>query len=301
MSRRYDYYEYYDWYEPSNPKEVKGGIKAQSKRGSFTDKWWGKLWTCTLESFNIGARLSRGRSYARLGQVASLDIDKGSVCAEVQGSCSEAYQISIKLKTFTEKQWHQIIARIIEKPIFAAQLLGNEMPQEIESVFKKAGLSLFPQRQKDLETDCSCPDWSNPCKHIVAVFYLMAEAFDKDPFLLFKLRGMEREEFLNALQDSSATGDVTGDATGEITGEKSKIDPEPLPLDRNGFWEQNSALAMPVSSATPVRLHAALPKRLGSFAFWRSDKNFMDEMERIYKNASGYAESCIISSSDSHD
>ncbi|MBU4313650.1 MAG: SWIM zinc finger family protein [Actinobacteria bacterium] len=99
-----------------------------------------------------------------------------------------------------------------------------------DSLPKKAGLSLFPKRQKDLETNCSCPDWSNPCKHIAAVFYLMAEAFDKDPFLLFKLRGMEREEFLNALQDSSATGD----ATREIIGEKSKIDPEPLPLDRNG-------------------------------------------------------------------
>lgn len=301
MSRRYDYYDYYDWYEPSSPKEVKGGIKAQSKRGSFSDKWWGKLWICTLESFNIGARLSRGRSYARLGQVASLDIGKGSVCAEVQGSRSEAYQICIKLKTFTEEQWHQIIDGIIEKPIFAAQLLGNEMPQEIESVFKKAGLSLFPQKQKDLETECSCPDWSNPCKHIAAVFYLMAEAFDKDPFLLFKLRGMEREEFLNALQGSRAIGDKDGTATGEIISAKLKIDPEPLPLDHNGFWEQNSALAAPVSGVTPVRLHAALPKRLGSLAFWRSDKNFIDEMERIYKNASDYAENCIISPSDSHN
>ena len=290
MSRRYDYYEYYDWYEPASPKEVKGGIKAQSKRGSFTDKWWGKLWIQTLESFNIGARLSRGRTYARLGQVASLDIGKGNVSAKVQGSRSEAYRISIKLKTFTEKQWHQIITGIIEKPIFAARLLGNEMPEEIESVFKKAGLSLFPKRQRDLETDCSCPDWSNPCKHIAAVFYLMAEAFDKDPFLLFKLRGMEREEFLNALQESS----VTPDATGEIIDEKPRIDPEPLPLDYNGFWEQNSTFTKPVSGVTPVRLHAALPKRLGSLTFWRSNKDFIDEMERIYKNSSSYAESCFF-------
>jgi len=101
MSRNYDYY---DWYEPSRPKEVKGGIKAQSKRGSFSQKWWGKLWISTLESFDIGARLSRGRSYARMGQVASLDIKKGCVYAEVQGSSSKAYRICIKLKTFTEEQ-----------------------------------------------------------------------------------------------------------------------------------------------------------------------------------------------------
>jgi uncharacterized Zn finger protein len=112
---------------------------------------------------------------------------------------------------------------------------------------------------------------------------------------------MEREEFLNALQGSRAIGDKDGTATGEIIGATSKIEHEPLPIDPNGFWEQNSALPAPVSCVTSVRLHAALPKRLGSLAFWRSDKNFIDEMERIYKNASGYAESCIISSSDSHN
>jgi uncharacterized Zn finger protein len=282
MSRNYDYY---DWYEPSRPKEVKGGIKAQSKRGSFSQKWWGKLWILTLESFDIGARLSRGRSYARMGQVANLDIEKGCVYAEVQGSRKEAYRICIKLKTFTEEQWRKVIAGILEKPIFAAQLLGNEMPQEIESVFKKAGLSLFPQKKEDLETGCSCPDWSNPCKHIAAVFYLMAEAFDKDPFLLFKLRGMERDEFSNLLQSAGA---AAGKEESQTRTPSLKIEHEPLPTDHGLFWGQSSATAIGAVSAAPIGLHAALPKRLGSLAFWRSGKNFIDEMEKIYKNASGY-------------
>jgi len=282
MSQRYDYY---DWYEPSRPKEVKGGIKAQSKRGSFSQKWWGKLWISTLENFDIGARLSRGRSYARMGQVASLEIKKGCVYAEVQGSRKEAYRICIKLKTFTEEQWLKVIAGILEKPIFAAQLLGNEMPQEIESVFKKAGLSLFPQKKEDLETGCSCPDWSNPCKHIAAVFYLMAEAFDKDPFLLFKMRGMERNEFVDLLQHTGANVDKDGSQTLAAV---LKIEHESLPADPGLFWGQSPAIVPGAGGLTPVVLHAALPKRLGSLAFWRSDKNFIDEMESIYKNASGY-------------
>ena len=299
MSR---YNDYYDWYEPTSPKAVKGGIKAQSKRGSFSDKWWGKLWIRTLENFSSSSRLSRGRSYARLGQVASLDIDKGSVSAKVQGSRAEAYHISIKLKIFNEEQWRKIIAGILEKPIFAAQLLSSEMPQEIESVFKKAGLSLFPQKQKDLETECSCPDWSNPCKHIAAVFYLMAEAFDKDPFLLFKLRGMEREEFLNELQVIGAAAGLSEADKKQITVEEVKIVPEPLPLDSDGFWGKNISPDVSFSGVTPVSsLHAALPKRLGSLALWRSDKNFIDEMDKIYENASTYAESCIITSSDPHN
>ncbi len=389
------HYDYYDWYEPSSPKAVKGGIKAQSKRGSFSEKWWSKLWIQALENFGVGARLARGRTYARLGQVADLDIGKGVVCAKVQGSRSEAYRISIKLTTFTEKQWQDIVSQIIEKPILAAQLISNEMPHGIESVFKKVGQSLFPQNQKDLETDCTCPDWSNPCKHIAAVFYLMAEAFDKDPFLIFKLRGMEREEFLNSLQasgaargesgdnigqeaedpagdraagavvDKEAGGTIVGraggtvvdraagavvdkagrtivdkaggtvvdkaggivvDKAGRTVGDKAErtivdkaggtvvdkagviivkrpeTDPEPLPLDCSEFWGGgNSATAFPSSSATSISLHAVLIKRLGSLALWRSDKSFIGEMDRIYKNASVYVEGCIISYSDFSD
>ena len=80
MSRIYRFYDHV--YKPARPKEVKGGIKAQSKGGQFTKKWWSKRWIQTLESFDIGARLSRGRSYARKGQVADLYITKDGVSAK---------------------------------------------------------------------------------------------------------------------------------------------------------------------------------------------------------------------------
>lgn len=281
MARRYGFY---DWYEPTRPKEVKGGIKAQSKRGSFASKWWGKRWIQTLESFDIGTRLSRGRSYARKGQVASLEIGKGAVSAKVQGSRSDVYRISIELKAFSGKQWTQIIDRLVKQPIFAAQLLGNEMPEEMQSVFEELGLSLFPKKSGDLQTDCSCPDWSNPCKHIAAVFYLMAEAFDADPFLLFRLRGMERETFLEGLRKAGAGQDQFAEEPGP------EPEPEPLPFDMEAFWGQ-SIESEPMTKPHPTRLHAALPRRLGPLPFWRSEKVFIQEMERIYCEASGHIES----------
>jgi uncharacterized Zn finger protein len=274
------YYDYYGWYKPTQAKEVKGGIKAQSKRGAFASKWWGQRWTQVLESFHIGARLSRGRSYARKGQVASLTIDKGKVLADVQGSRAKPYKVTIQFNTYSKKQWEQVVELLIEQPIFAASLLGNEMPEEIESVFEKAKLPLFPKRQRDMETDCSCPDWSNPCKHIAAVFYLMAEYFDNDPFLLFKLRGMEWEDLLAALQKRGATK--------ELVEEPPNLKPEPLPLKHDDFWGQSIAQS-PMAMRPTHKLHAALPKRLGPLSLWRSDKNFINEMESIYDNASSRA------------
>ena len=87
--------------------------------------------------------------------------------------------------------------------LFVAKLLAGEMPQDIEPVFREVGLSLFPAKLGDLETDCSCPDWSNPCKHIAAAYYLLGEEFDRDPFLIFTLRGLGRDALLARLGATS--------------------------------------------------------------------------------------------------
>ncbi|MCO5380740.1 MAG: SWIM zinc finger family protein [Methanosarcina barkeri] len=197
------YWDGYGHYEPTKPIEVKGGIKAQSKRGSFAQSWWAKRWVKTLESFNMGARLSRGKSYARKGQVTSIKIDAGLVRAKVQGSNPTPYSVTIKVRTLNGSEWELLAEKLVLKPIFAAKLLAGEMPEDIDSAFKEIGLSIFPETLDDLETDCSCPDWSNPCKHIAAVYYLLGEEFDRDPFLIFKLRGVDMDEFMSILGKSS--------------------------------------------------------------------------------------------------
>ena len=98
-------WDYYDYFRPSVPRPVKGGIKAQSKRGTFGESWWARRWIAVLESFDIGGRLGRGRSYARRGQVLSIEIDKGEVRAKVQGSRSKPYNIKIQIKTLSDVGW----------------------------------------------------------------------------------------------------------------------------------------------------------------------------------------------------
>jgi hypothetical protein len=68
---------------------------------------------------------------------------------------------------------------------------------------------------RDLITSCDCPDFSNPCKHIAAVYYLLAEQFDRDPFLLFRLRGMERKQFVAML--SKSEGSRTRRTAGDVS------------------------------------------------------------------------------------
>ena len=186
----------YNDYVYTKPIEVRGGIRAGSKRGAFGSNWWAKRWTQTLEAFRIGSRLDRGRSYARRGQVMSVDVQPGGVTAKVQGSRKRPYDVSIEVRTISPPDWERLQEAIAEQPIIAASLLSGRMPDNIEECFLAVGLSMFPDSRDDLETDCSCPDWSNPCKHVAAVYLLLGEEFDRDPFLIFRMRGMDREDLL---------------------------------------------------------------------------------------------------------
>lgn len=273
---------YWDWgyYKPKPRIKAKGGIKSQSKRGSFGESWWAKRWIATLESFNIGARLGRGRSYARSGQVLSIDISKGEVKAKVQGSSPKPYSITIKVKPLSDADWKKLAEALSTQAIFAAKLLAGEMPQEIEQAFTGAKLSLFPEKLRDLETSCSCPDWSNPCKHIAAVYYLLGEEFDRDPFLIFKLRGSTREEFTKLLG-------ATGVAPAKVEAEEQAVahPPEPLEAGAENYWRGGK---LPDDFFGEVRLppvSAALPKRLGNFPFWRGSEHFLEAIAPVYANA----------------
>lgn len=268
------------WYHKPKPLiKARGGIKAQSKRGAFGESWWAKRWIAVLESFNIGARLGRGRSYARGGQVLSIDIEKGEIEAAVQGSRPKPYEIRIEVKTIPAAGWKQLAKALDREAIFAAKLLAGEMPQEIEQVFRDVGLSLFPEKLRDLETSCSCPDWSNPCKHIAAVYYLIGEEFDRDPFLIFKLRGATREELIGMLSAAPGKKDET-----DI--EETELPPDPLATDAAVFWGGGDLADDFFGEVRLPPVSAALPKRLGNFPFWRGGERFLDAIETTYTQAS---------------
>jgi uncharacterized Zn finger protein len=199
--------------EPTRPRKVSGGIQIHSTRGAVARTWWSQRFIGVLEQIGVGGRLSRGRSYARAGQIVALDVEVGAVQAVVQGSRPQPYQVRIGLPAFGKAEWGQLGQTLADDASYAAALLNGDMPREIESVFEAVGLSLFPASSRELAMDCTCPDFQVPCKHLAAVFYVLAERFDADPFEILALRGRDREallEDLRARRAAAAAGPGTG-------------------------------------------------------------------------------------------
>jgi uncharacterized Zn finger protein len=203
MSRRYES----PFFPPSTPRSVDDGIKARSARGAIGTSWWSKRFIEVLEGLGVGGRLQRGRNYARRGQVISLDITAGAVSASVQGSRATPYRVRIGITAYGKAEWTAVEESLAGNAWYVASLLAGEMPADIEDVFTAVGLSLFPQSSAELSMDCTCPDWEVPCKHLAAVFYLLAEQFDEDPFRILAWRGRERDHLVGRMHEAESGGD----------------------------------------------------------------------------------------------
>ncbi len=258
--------KYLPWWLRERPAKriaVTDGIKARSKRGAFATKWWAQRWIAVLEGFNLGARLQRGRTYARGGQVLGIDVTPGKVEARVQGSRKDPYRVTIAIKPYTDDERARFAAALAASPLHLAKLLAGEMPQDIEQVLQTQHLSLFPARQSELTTDCSCPDWSNPCKHIAAVYYLLGEEFDRDPFLLLQVRGLTRDHLVEKTPSGVR---------------------HHLEISGGSFWEGARPEVDLIGDIDP-RARLALLDRLGPFPFWRSERSIAEVVGPIIEEA----------------
>jgi uncharacterized Zn finger protein len=261
MARRYGYYDHY-YFPPSRPLETTEGIKARSQRGEFARNWWATRWIEAMERLVDPGRLRRGRTYARKGQVLSIKETKGGVKARVQGSRPTPYKVTIQLKPLSDAQWEKVIDALAGQAIFTAQLLAGEMPQNIEEAFAAAGVSLFPDKSGDLTTDCSCPDWVNPCKHVAATHYILGDRFDEDPFLLFRLRGRTQEQILVAMRRRRAGQEEIEEG---VEAEPEEV----IPLEEmlSHFWEMGEPLEPFPVAIKPPQVALPLLKRLGEPSF----------------------------------
>jgi uncharacterized Zn finger protein len=282
------------YYPPANPIKVKDGIAARSKKGDIGETWWSKRFIKALEMIGIGSRLQRGRSYARKGQVIKISIHDTVVHAEVQGTMPKPYSITISFTRFTDKQWNGIFDALSSQALFTAMLLGGEIPKEIETVFTGVQLSLLPSTHREIKTDCSCPDSANPCKHIAAVYYILAEQFDRDPFLIFTLRGREREAVLEELRKRRSSVD-TGEEVKEpdpayssVHEPKRSIGPR-LAECLDTFWDAGDTLDnFPIYLHKKPELEAVALKRLGPSRFKIGNKDLSDLLVPVYAKAREY-------------
>lgn len=256
-----------------------------------TREWWSQRWIDLLETYRFKKRLERARNYARLGNILSIEFQSYQVLAQVQGTDPEPYNLSIWLEHFTEEQWQYVIETLSEKAIYSAQLLAGKMPSDIEDVFARNGLSLYPFQLLEVSSKCSCPDPENPCKHIGAVYYLLGDRFSEDPFILFQLRGKSKEDILQELREfrRAKLTDLLSESTQENS-DNSQENMAENTIDISKYYDYNeplesSLVVITPSSETVLDILGKIPLTSDNY----NTQSVMQYLDNIYKTVSQQA------------
>jgi len=158
--------------------------------------WWGKAWNKNLEIYaDYSNRLSRGRSYLKNGAVVDLTINAGVINALVIGSGRNMYNVQINIDAMDEEKIKEIVTKI-EGRLSSLEKLIDKFPKELKDLFTSDDSGLFP-KESEIHFHCTCLDWADMCKHVVAVLYGVGVKLDEDPLLFFKLRNINVEDLIS--------------------------------------------------------------------------------------------------------
>lgn len=302
--------EWKKW-EYRKPRAAKGGIKLRTGRNKpYSSNWWSKRWLNFIENSIDDVSLIRGKTYARRGQVLSIDIQQGMIVASVQGSRRTPYQVRLGFDTVSDDGKSQLLHKFREHASFVASLLAGEMPEALVFAFDECGTRLFPEAGDVRRFKCSCPDETEPCKHIVAVLLLLGEVFDDDPFLILKLRGVDKDRLISLLtteindDDDDIYEDRTGDYCAElefgddgeqvfVSGGSCGMSPfgeqeEDTEINFDYSWFASKYTVFSYNPAEDLRRPAAL-EIMNEFPLWRGDKPFRQSLQPYYDRAAMHA------------
>lgn len=277
-----------------------GGVRPNRQGGgrgprglpavSIGENWWTARWLAALERLGWSMRLQRGQAYARAGNVLRIDVQPGQVTAAVKGTQPKPYRVIIRIQPLTDDEWDRVMNALASQALFAARLLAGEMPPTIEDAFAEAGVTLFPTSTGDLYATCSCPDWANPCKHVAAVHYMLGAEFDRDPFLLFWLRGRSRQQIIQALRakrtiEAPASPELLP-ATAEEEVAPAELSLPPLEECLEHFWQPGPSLKGEQFTIERPEVPESVLRRLGQPSFWRGEYDVLPVLIDAYRTVS---------------
>ncbi len=263
--------------------------------------WWGQKFISALESFTDSGRLQRGRSYSGDSRILRFDISNGMVSGTVRGNVNPYFGVYKEPKYLTEiemtaiaaQDWTKIIANMSSKASVVARLLLNEVPENIEDSFAAVGKNLLPHSHKDFKTQCSCPDYSNPCKHIAGLCYRLSSELDQDPWLLFEMRGISKADLQSELAKSPLGKALASEMGSEgmleiessttyFTKPQTSLYTEVPTLKQ--FWQGQKRLPQAIPFTPPNHVAAIAIKKQGDYPpFWHKDSSFIETMEELYE------------------
>jgi uncharacterized Zn finger protein len=265
--------------------------------------WWGEEFLNALEGCMDAGRLARGRGYAAPRRRTEFSIRQGEIEATMVGNINPHfgvyetpyYTVKIEFEKVAAARWKAILKRLGSNADWVTHLILGEVPPTIEKAFAGSSIKLLPRTGKEIRSSCSCPDWANPCKHVAGVYFHVAALLDRDPLLLFELRGMDRWQLRQAVAQSEFGAALLGDAGAGDPDLAAALREPRFPAvttsgsatpasDLRAFWRGKPLPREVTAEGQAPPVSALLLRREGDYPeFWPRNTSFIAAMAAVYE------------------
>lgn len=259
---------------------------------------WSERWHGLMTE--LGYDMTRGRMQARRGRVTAVEVQVGRVTATVQdretGSQADQPQVEVSVNTYNDETWNRVLDSLGDQALFAAQLLAGDLPQTIDDHFQKEGVHLLPADRNDIDVNCSaCAKTSQACRHASGLLFVLGQMLDEDPWLLFRLRGRDRQQVLQAMRRRRSEGEEGSPGPGEqrrvsaprfAPMQENEHAAMPLTTEMDNYWGKSKQLADLHHHISPPTIRLALLRRLGHPPFPTDSLDTYDRLASLYDEVS---------------
>ena len=248
----------------------------------MSTNWWATAWVEKMQRLAEPSRFADGMAHLRGNLVQRCRLEGRTVIATVQGRQEQPATVRITFDAFSREQWAELLANLRDARSVASSLAAGELPLEVQTAFTKAKLRFMPERFVDLHLECLCADWLKPCKHMVAAWLKFGRDFERDPLLLFELRGMARSAFFDLLRGEGTVAPEPNDAPEEEFEEAAvAVRLEALPADPDIYWAETAVPAIAPQAGERRLMDEDLFAKLGSAPFqnWQTVE---PQLHRVY-------------------
>jgi uncharacterized Zn finger protein len=221
-----------------------------------------------------------------------VDPSAREILLHVHGTSVVPNELRVTFEPISEETWDQALARMSAKARYPASLLLGELPSDVERIFQEEGSELFPVR-KQVKLKCDCGIIHGECPHQPDALRAIAQAVDRDPFLLFELRGRSATSLLQALHVASEHSPLRPEETVEVKRDGDDEVPAGKAFRRfsNPVGELHFHIAAPEA---PL----ALLRRLGDPAGWRAERPLAEVLGPSVQLAAGKARDIALGDDD---
>ena len=243
--------------------------KVLLPRAKPPESGWACRFLARLAALGWEDALADGRATALLGAVTSLEIGRAGARADVKAADGHLEETSLSLHPLATVAKRRVLKAMAARARFAADLLAGRLPEDVEGAFQGTGHTLLPVDADEVVFRCSCAEVPGPCAHAGALAVLLGDRLQDDPFLVFLLRGVPREELLEGLQRARTRPERRPgqDAADPAANRNATDPPEPLPrhvLERPElFYRPGEPVAALRASYAPPDHPEAVLTRLG--------------------------------------